>query len=111
ERLLHERADAIVVVAEPARGRDVRGVSRALEGGLSLVAPGAARAEELQGVIGRHDVADMSEVETRDQLLRREGAEQSPEREARMLGPEVPEGVQHCRRGKVHDTLLRAEPA
>ena len=103
-------ADALVVVAEPARGGDVRGIAVALELASRSLAARRARARACSTASsGVMSVADVAEVQARRRA--RSGVSESsssPQRQPRVLGPEVPERVEHRRGGEVHDALLRA---
>ncbi len=106
-----EAVELLVGVPEPAGRRRVGGVAGGEEGFRTGSATRFRVPKDLERVIAGEDVAQVAEVDEFDELLRRHGGQQLPERQTRAFRLEVPEGVHDGADRHVHDALLRAEPA
>ena len=67
--------------------------------------------QDFEGLVGGEDVGEVAEVDEVDELLRRHFGEELPDGSARLLGGQVPGGVDDRAGRHVHHALLGAEPA
>ena len=110
-RLLDQRLDHRVVIAEPSGGRRIRRIA-ALEHRLDpRVSTAAQILNDLECLLRGKHIVDVPEVDAADELLRREIDEEPPKRFAFGLRPEIPDGVDDRRRREMNHALLGAKPA
>jgi hypothetical protein len=109
--LPREARELLVAVAEPAGARRIRRVAARQQRRLPLAAARRAAAQQLERLLRRQCVADVSPVHDADELLGGHVHEELPDRLARPLRGEVPGRVDHRAGRHVHDALLGAEPA
>jgi hypothetical protein len=105
-----EAVELLVGVPEPAGRRRVGGVAGGEEGFGTSRATRLRVPKDLERVVAGEHVAQVAEVDEFDELLRRHGGQQLPERQTCAFRFEVPEGVHDGTDRHVHDPLLRAEP-
>jgi len=67
--------------------------------------------QHLDSLLLGDGIGDVSEVNTRDELLRRHLSNDSPDRLVQCLGPQIPDGVDDSTESKVDDTLLGTNPS
>src|SRR4028119_609270 len=75
--------------------------------GLSGLCP----AEDLESLLRGDCIGEVTEVDGPDELLGAHVRDQLPDRLARLLGAEVPDGIDDGTRGEVDGTLVRSDPA
>ncbi len=110
-RLLDQRLDHRVVIAEPPSRSRIRRIA-ALEHRLDPRVPTAAHVPNpLECLLRGKHIVDVPEVDAADELLGREIGKEPPKRLAFGLRPEIPDGVDDRRRREMNHTLLRAEPS
>ena len=110
-RFAAAQAHLLVVVARPTRTGCIGGEPIAQHLCLVLRSPRGLAAQQVQRIVRREDVGDITEIDAGDKLFGRHIAEQLPQRLALDFGPQIPDRVDHCRGRHVNDALLRPDPA
>lgn len=110
--LPQQLAHLVVRIAQPScRGR----VDRRSPVGLDLAQTRRLAiltlSQELDGLLRRDGVGDVSKVDTVDEFLGCKIRHEAPHRLALCLGPQVPERVDHGSKGQMRDALLGPYPA
>lgn len=112
QRLLQQALHLILAIAQPARRRRVRRDRLAVERLLqALLLALLGLCEDLESLVGRQSVRDVSEVDQVDDLRGCHVGDDAPDGFPERLGPQVPDGVHDGAQGEVDDALLRADPA
>lgn len=107
ERLGDERGDLVVAVAEPPGRGGEGGVAGGDDLALVRSRPGPLLVQELERLLGRQRVLDVTEVDAADEVLRRHVAEELPQWLALALRPQVPD--RHDHGGLAHPMLVVRE--
>ena len=112
EGLLQQALHLVLAITQPTStgcvGRH-RSVGLGMLDTLSLA--GLLLLQHLNGLLFGDGICDVSEINARNELLRRHVSNNSPDGLVEGLGPQVPDGVDNGTKSKVNDTLLRANPS
>ncbi len=110
DRSLDVVLDQFVAVAKPADGRVVAGIARSQDA-FSLGPPWGVAGQQRQGILTRHHVFQIAQIEQIHHLLGRQIEEQTPERQTSCLGPEIEAGVGDGGQRQMDHALVRTQPA
>ncbi len=109
--LLRQPHQLVVGVAEPAGRGGVGRVSLGAQPGRALGPARFGGAQDGERLLGGEGVGEVPEVDEGDELLGRHLGQELPDGSARVLGRQVPGGVDDRAGRHVHHALLRAQPA